>query len=100
MGEVQYVWANPDSPQQQVALSSLVEAMDRLNMYAIARWVTRDMSDAKMGVLAPCRFQNVDCLLWVQVLGQFAFHRRILIVCIRCLSPTMSESIRSYLYKT
>jgi ATP-dependent DNA helicase 2 subunit 2 len=79
MGEVQYVWANPDSPQQQVALSSLVKAMDRLNMYAIARWVTRDMSDAKMGVLAPCRFQKVDCLLWVQVLCRFASQCRALL---------------------
>jgi ATP-dependent DNA helicase 2 subunit 2 len=79
MGEVHYVWANPDSPQQQVALSSLVEAMDQLNMYAITRWVTRDQSDPKMGVLAPCRFQKVDCLLWVQVLCRFASQCRALL---------------------
>jgi len=67
MGEVQYVWADPRSPPQQVALSSLVAAMDKLNMYAITRWVNRNMSEPKMGVLAPCRFQNVDCFLWVQM---------------------------------
>ncbi|KAI0063150.1 SPOC domain-like protein [Artomyces pyxidatus] len=67
MGEVQYLWADPSSPQQQVALSSLVRAMDKLNMYAIARWVTRDGADPKMGVLAPCRFDKVDCFLWVQM---------------------------------
>ncbi|KAH9075752.1 SPOC domain-like protein [Lactarius deliciosus] len=67
IGEVQYVWADPRSPPQQVALSSLVKAMDKLNMYAITRWVNRDGSDPKMGVLAPCRFQKVDCFLWVQM---------------------------------
>jgi ATP-dependent DNA helicase 2 subunit 2 len=73
MGEVQYVWADPRSPPQQVALSSLVQAMDNLNMYAITRWVSRDNSEPKMGVLAPCRFQKVDCFLWVQVLRLFCF---------------------------
>ena len=67
IGEVHYVWADPRSPSQQVALSSLVKAMDKLNMYAITRWVSRDGSDPKMGVLAPCRFEKVDCFLWVQV---------------------------------
>ncbi|KAI9512304.1 SPOC domain-like protein [Russula earlei] len=67
MGELQYVWADPRSPLQQVALSSLVAAMDKLNMYAITRWVSKDMSEPKMGVLAPCRFQKVDCFLWVQM---------------------------------
>ena len=75
MGEVHYVWANPDSPLQQIALSSLVEAMDRLNMFGIARWVNKDDSEPKMGVLAPCQFQKVDCFLWVQVLHRFSFQR-------------------------
>lgn len=73
MGEVQYVWADPRSPAHQVALSSLVGAMDELNMYAIARWVARDNAEPKMGVLAPCRFQKVDCLLWVQVCASIVF---------------------------
>ena len=47
--------------------------MDKLNMYAIARWVGRDNLESKMGVLAPCRFQKVDCLLWVQVCASFVF---------------------------
>jgi len=34
---------------------------------AIARWVTKDGADPKMGVLSPSIFENVDCLLWVQV---------------------------------
>jgi ATP-dependent DNA helicase 2 subunit 2 len=67
MSEVQYVWADPSSPPHQVALSSLVGAMCELKMYAITRWVSRDNSEPKMGVLAPCRFEKVDCFLWVQV---------------------------------
>jgi Ku70/Ku80 beta-barrel domain len=67
MGEVQYVWADPGSPNQQVALSSIVQAMTSTKSMAIARWVTRDGMDPKMGVLDPCRFDGVDCLLWAQV---------------------------------
>ena len=67
MGEIQYVWADPGQPQQQVALSSIVRAMDEKDVVAIARWVSRDGMDPKMGVLAPTVFENVDCLLWAQV---------------------------------
>jgi ATP-dependent DNA helicase 2 subunit 2 len=42
--------------------------MNNLNMYAITRWVSKDNSEPKMGVLAPCRFEKVDCFLWVQVI--------------------------------
>jgi ATP-dependent DNA helicase 2 subunit 2 len=31
---------------------------------AIARWVSRDGMDPKMGVLVPSNFDKVDCLLW------------------------------------
>ncbi|KAK0446455.1 SPOC domain-like protein [Desarmillaria tabescens] len=55
MGEIQYVWADPSSPQQQVALSSIVQAMYEKGAMAIARW---------MGVLSPTMFDKVDCLLW------------------------------------
>lgn len=67
MGEIQYVWADPSSPKQQVALSSLVQAMAADDLIAIARWVTKDGSDVKMGVLAPTQFEKVDCFLWSQV---------------------------------
>lgn len=67
MGEVQYVWADPTQPQQQVALSSIVQAMYEKGVLAIARWVSRDGMDPKMGVLAPTVFEKVDCLLWAQV---------------------------------
>ncbi|THH13198.1 hypothetical protein EW146_g6992 [Bondarzewia mesenterica] len=67
MGEVQYIWADNVSAKEQIALSSLVQAMYKENMYAIARWVTRDGIDPKMGVLAPCQFDKVDCFLWAQM---------------------------------
>lgn len=67
MGEVQYIWADPDSPIQQVALSSIVQAMYEKGSMAIARWVSRDGMDPKMGVLEPTVFDGVDCFLWVQV---------------------------------
>ncbi|EJF58779.1 SPOC domain-like protein [Dichomitus squalens LYAD-421 SS1] len=69
MGEVYYVWADPANPMQQVALSSIVQAMYEKGVMAIARWVSKDDMDPKMGVLYPSVFEEVDCLLWVQVCG-------------------------------
>jgi len=37
------------------------------NVMAIARWVTKDGMDPKMGVLAPSVFEKVDCLLRAHV---------------------------------
>lgn len=72
MSEVQYIWADPASASQQVALSSIAQAMEKKQVMAIARWVNKDGADPKMGVLSPSIFENVDCLLWVQVwLGFF-----------------------------
>ncbi len=67
MGEIQYVWGDPDQPNNQVALSSIVRAMQEKKVYAIARWVTKDDRAPKMGVLAPSSFEEVDCLLWAPV---------------------------------
>jgi len=67
MSEVTYVWADPAQPLQQVALSAIVQAMYEKGAMAIARWVSRDGMDPKMGVLSPNMFDKVDCLLWVQM---------------------------------
>ncbi|KAF8640795.1 hypothetical protein AX17_000444 [Amanita inopinata Kibby_2008] len=67
MGEIQYVWADPSSPQQQATLSSLVQAMYEKECMAIARLVTKDGMDPKMGVLCPTVFDKVDCFLWTQM---------------------------------
>ncbi|KAI1790424.1 SPOC domain-like protein [Ganoderma leucocontextum] len=66
MGEVYYVWADPSSPMQQVALSSIAQAMYEKGVMAIARWVSKDDMDPKMGILYPSVFEEIDCLLWVQ----------------------------------
>ncbi|KAI0770992.1 SPOC domain-like protein [Trametes elegans] len=67
MGEVYYVWADPASPMQQVALSSIVQAMDAERVVAIARWVKQENGDPSMGVLWPSVFEEIDCFLWVQM---------------------------------
>lgn len=67
MGEIQYIWGDPASAQQQVGLSSVIQAMARKEVIAIGRWVSRDGMDPKMGVLIPVIGDNVHYLLWGQV---------------------------------
>lgn len=67
MGEVSYIWADPSSAQQQIALSSIVQGMYEKGVMAIARWVSRDGADPKMGVLSPNMASDADSLLWVAV---------------------------------
>ena len=67
MGEVQYVWADPSSGESQVAFSSIIQAMLSRKLVAIARWVSRDQMDPKMGLLIPRELEKVDCLLWMQM---------------------------------
>lgn len=67
MSEVSYIWADTASPLQQVALSSLVQAMYEKGAMAIARWVSRDGAEPKIGVLHPVIFDRVDCLMFVRV---------------------------------
>ncbi|KAI0641157.1 SPOC domain-like protein [Trametes meyenii] len=67
MGEVYYVWADPASPMQQVALSSIVQAMKKERVMGIARWVKTDKGEPRMGVVAAYEFEEIDCLLWVQM---------------------------------
>ncbi|KAF8736633.1 hypothetical protein AX14_014210 [Amanita brunnescens Koide BX004] len=67
MGEISYVWADPSSPHQQAALSSIVQATYHKGSMAIARMITRDGMDPKMGVLCPTVFDKVDCFLWAQM---------------------------------
>ncbi|KAF9480417.1 SPOC domain-like protein [Pholiota conissans] len=67
MSEVQYIWADPSSPQEQVALSSVVQAMVKKGVMAIGRWVSRDGMDPKMGVLMPVENPGVHYFLWCQM---------------------------------
>ena len=67
MSEVQYVWADPSSGAAQIALSSIIQAMIYSEVVAIARWISREGADPKMGILIPRMMENVDCFLWFQV---------------------------------
>ncbi|KIP04439.1 hypothetical protein PHLGIDRAFT_15192 [Phlebiopsis gigantea 11061_1 CR5-6] len=67
MGEVHYVWADPASPLQQVAMSSIAEAMYVRLLVAIARWVTKDGAEPKMGILKPETHGTVAYFTWVQM---------------------------------
>ena len=67
MGEVQYIWGDPDSPTHQVALSSIVQAMYEKGVVGVVRYVAREGSDPRMGVIMPTVFDEVDCFLFVQV---------------------------------
>ncbi|KAF9242344.1 SPOC domain-like protein [Melanogaster broomeanus] len=67
MSEVSYVYASPTSGPDQLAFSSIVQAMYEKGVLAIARMVSRDGADPKMGLLSPIVWQNVDVLLWVQM---------------------------------
>ncbi|KAF8215436.1 SPOC like C-terminal domain-containing protein [Mycena galopus ATCC 62051] len=53
LSEIQYVWGDPSQPEQQVAISSIAQAMYEKNAMAIARWVSKDGMDAKMGAQMP-----------------------------------------------
>ncbi|KAF9073952.1 SPOC like C-terminal domain-containing protein [Rhodocollybia butyracea] len=64
MGEIHYLWGEPDSRLAQSALSSIVQAMSEEGLLAVGRWVTADGRDPKMGVMAPAQFEKVHCLLW------------------------------------
>ena len=93
IGEVQYVWADPASPLQQVALSSIIKAMASYkNSVAIARWVNRDGAEPKMGILQPMTDESVDYFLWVQVRLFNSFRTGRIQYSRRCLSQTTYAS--------
>lgn len=67
MSEISYVYASPSSVADQLAFSSIVQAMYEKGVLAIARMVRSEGGDPKMGILSPIVWPNVDVLLWVQV---------------------------------
>lgn len=66
MSELSYVYASASVPDQ-LAFSSMVQAMYDKGVLAIARMVKTEGADPKMGILSPVVWPNVDILLWVQV---------------------------------
>ena len=69
MGEISYVFGSPTSVPEQLAFSSVVQAMFDKGVLAIARMVRTDSGEPKMGVLSPVPWGNLDMLLWAQVIS-------------------------------
>ncbi|KAI5986333.1 SPOC like C-terminal domain-containing protein [Pisolithus albus] len=67
LSEVFYVFATPTSAPDQIAFSSIVQAMYERGVLAIARMVRSDGTEPKMGVLSPIVWPKVDLLLWAQM---------------------------------
>jgi ATP-dependent DNA helicase 2 subunit 2 len=96
MGDVYYVWADPGTAQSQIALSSVVQAMYEKNVMAIARWVSKDDGDPKMGVLSPCVFEKVDCFLFTQVGNGAQPTVRAALISMFSLQMPFADDIRKY----
>lgn len=68
MGEVYFIWPDPDSVSSQVQLSALVQAMLDKEAVAITRWVARDNSPPRIGLAkALIDTDGVEHLYWVQL---------------------------------
>jgi ATP-dependent DNA helicase 2 subunit 2 len=71
MGEVLYIWPDPEDTRSQVSLSAIVQAMDSLDAVAVIRHVGRNGSNPKLGLAKPMIFDSeeahIECLHWVQV---------------------------------
>lgn len=72
--------------------------MNNLNMYAITRWVSRDNSEPKMGVLSPCRFEKVDCFLWVQVIRLLTIILSVLLKVVCGCQMPFADDVRKYTF--
>lgn len=71
MGEVLYIWPDPENVKSQITMSSIVQAMTSLDAVAVVRHVGRDGSNPKLGLAKPTILDNggshIECLHWVQV---------------------------------
>jgi ATP-dependent DNA helicase 2 subunit 2 len=68
MGEIYYIWPEPDSPTDQVQLSALVQAMIVKDQFALVRWAQKETSAPKIGAaVGAIDDDNVEYLIWVQV---------------------------------
>jgi ATP-dependent DNA helicase 2 subunit 2 len=67
MGEVYYIWGDTDSARNQIAFSSIVQALAQEDLCAVIRMVTSSNYAPKLGIAVPRVMEKTDCLLWVQV---------------------------------
>ncbi len=70
IGEIYYIWPEPDHVKDQLTLSSLVQAMMIKNVFAVVRWAQKETSAPRLGAaMASVDEDNVEYLTWVQVSG-------------------------------
>lgn len=71
MGEVTYIWPDPEDAKSQVQISAIVQAMKAKGAVAIVRYVWRDGSEPKIGLAKPMILdddkRHIEFLHWVQV---------------------------------
>ncbi len=68
MGEVYYIWPDPDSIKDQLQLSALVQALEIKDQFALLRWAQKETSAPKLGAAWPKIDEDGVCYLaWVQV---------------------------------
>ncbi|PVF93424.1 SPOC domain-like protein [Serendipita vermifera] len=67
MGEVYYIWGDTESARNQIAFSSIVQALAQEDLCAVIRMVTGNNYAPKLGVAVPRVMDKTDCLLWVQM---------------------------------
>lgn len=65
--QVMKVFAPKDDEHAGVALSSLIHALDELNMVAIVRYAYNKSSNPQVGAAFPCIKQHYECLLYIQL---------------------------------
>jgi hypothetical protein len=71
MGEVLYIWPDPDNNKSQIVISAIVQAMDSMNALGILRFVGRDGGNPRLGFAKPVMYNGeegrIECMHWVQV---------------------------------
>jgi ATP-dependent DNA helicase 2 subunit 2 len=67
MGEVRFIWAEPDNHNSQIQLSAIVQAMVQKDYVAVVRTVDKHNSPPKIGVCKPViDADQLHYLYWVQ----------------------------------
>ena len=71
MGEVLYIWPDPDDTKSQIIISAVVQAMESMSALGVFRYVNRDGGNPKLGFAKPMYYDGemgrIECLHWVQV---------------------------------
>ncbi|CAJ1079229.1 X-ray repair cross-complementing protein 5 [Xyrichtys novacula] len=65
--QVMKIFPAKDDEHAAVALSSLIRALDELEMVAIVRYAYNKVSNPQVGAAFPCVKQNYECLMYVQL---------------------------------